>query len=176
MTSHRLCRSDGRLVRFRRVSAEERRGGNLRFDAIHAVTSPYTTEILERRLGAPPSAINTIPSAYFGGGHPNPICAKALCDRMLGPDAPDFGTTSGRDGDRNMILARGIYITPYDGLAALTANAHLVPGCRSGVAGGLRAIADSSRVGSRGAKTEARRRPAGNSLATCWTRKKICPK
>ncbi|WP_289042627.1 hypothetical protein [uncultured Aliiroseovarius sp.] len=43
-----------------------------------------------------------------------------------------------------MILARGVYITPYDGLAALTANAHLGPGYRSGAAGGLRAMPTSA--------------------------------
>ncbi|MCK8482686.1 alpha-D-glucose phosphate-specific phosphoglucomutase [Aliiroseovarius sp. S2029] len=130
-------------------------GFTLCFDAMHAVTGPYATEILERRLGAPAgSVINAIPSEDFGGGHPdpNPVWAKPLYDLMLGPDAPDFGAASDGDGDRNMILGRGIYVTPSDSLALLAANAHLVPGYRNGIAGVARSMptsAASDRVAAR---------------------------
>lgn len=117
-------------------------GFAMRFDAMHAVTGPYACEILERRLGAAPgTVVNAVPLADFGGGHPdpNPVWARDLVDLMMGPDAPDFGAASDGDGDRNMILGRGIYVTPSDSLAVLAANAHLAPG----YAGGIRGIARS---------------------------------
>jgi phosphoglucomutase len=62
---------------------------------------------------------------------------------MMGPDAPDFGAASDGDGDRNMILGRGIYVTPSDSLAILAANAHLAPGCAAGLAGIARSMPTS---------------------------------
>ncbi|PWE30711.1 alpha-D-glucose phosphate-specific phosphoglucomutase [Pararhodobacter marinus] len=117
-------------------------GFRIRFDAMHAITGPYATEILENRLGAPRgSVVNAVPSPDFGGGHPdpNPVWAKDLMDAMHGPDAPDFGAASDGDGDRNMIVGRGAYVTPSDSLAVLAANAHLAPG----YAGGLKGVARS---------------------------------
>src|SRR3546814_3928537 len=95
---------------------------------MHAVTGPYARAILEEALGAPAgSVVNATPLPDFGGGHPdpNPVYAKELVDLMMGATAPDFGAASDGDGDRNMILGRGIYVTPSDSLAVLTANAHL---------------------------------------------------
>ncbi|KGB80850.1 phosphoglucomutase [Rhodovulum sp. NI22] len=117
-------------------------GFTLRFDAMHAVTGPYATAILEEALGAPAgSVVNGTPSPDFGGGHPdpNPIWAKPLMDLMMGDSAPDFGAASDGDGDRNMIVGRGCYVTPSDSLAVLAANAHLAPG----YAGGLKGVARS---------------------------------
>ncbi len=117
-------------------------GFRLRFDAMHAITGPYAQEILERRLGAAPgSVVNAIPLPDFGGGHPdpNPVWAKELVAVMTAPDAPDFGAASDGDGDRNMIMGRGNYVTPSDSLAVIAANAHLVPG----YAGGLKGVARS---------------------------------
>lgn len=121
-------------------------GFTLRFDAMHAVTGPYATEILERRLGAPAGTVlNGTPSPDFGGGHPdpNPIWAKPLVDLVMGPDAPDFAAASDGDGDRNMILGRGLYVTPSDSLAVLAANAHLAPGYRDGLKGVARSMPTS---------------------------------
>ena len=117
-------------------------GFRLRFDAMHAITGPYAQEILERRLGAAPgSVVNAIPLPDFGGGHPdpNPVWARELVAVMTAPDAPDFGAASDGDGDRNMIMGRGNYVTPSDSLAVIAANAHLVPG----YAGGLKGVARS---------------------------------
>ena len=50
--------------------------------------------------------------------------------RMMGPDAPDFGAASDGDGDRNLIIGKGIFVTPSDSLAILAANAQLAPGYR----------------------------------------------
>ncbi len=112
------------------------------FDAMSAVTGPYAHEILENRLGAPAgTVINGTPLEDFGGHHPDPnlVHARDLVAVMEGPDAPDFGAASDGDGDRNMILGRGFYVTPSDSLAVLAANATLAPG----YAGGLKGIARS---------------------------------
>ena len=125
------------------------RGFTLRFDAMHAVTGPYAKAILEGTLGASPgSVLNGVPSPDFGGGHPdpNPIWAKPLVDMVMGPDAPDFAAASDGDGDRNMILGKGVYVTPSDSLAVLAANAHLVPGYAKGLAGVARSMPTSGAV------------------------------
>jgi phosphoglucomutase len=126
-------------------------GGRFRmcFDAMHAVTGPYAREILERRLGAPEGTVmNGTPLPDFGGGHPDPnlTYAPELVDMMFGADAPDFGAASDGDGDRNMILGRRFFVTPSDSLAVLAANATLVPGYRSGLAGVARSMPTSSAV------------------------------
>ncbi|WP_424943953.1 alpha-D-glucose phosphate-specific phosphoglucomutase [Aliiroseovarius crassostreae] len=121
-------------------------GFTLRFDAMHAVTGPYATKILVNRLGGPAdSVLNGVPSEDFGGGHPdpNPVWAKPLVDLVMGHDAPDFAAASDGDGDRNMILGRGIYVTPSDSLAILAANAHLAPGYASGIKGIARSMPTS---------------------------------
>lgn len=124
-------------------------GFRLRFDAMHAVTGPYAMDILERRLGAAPgSVINARPLPDFGQGHPdpNPTWAKALYDEAFAPDAPDLLAASDGDGDRNMILGRGVYVSPSDSLAVLVAQAHLTPGHAGGVRGVARSMPTSGAV------------------------------
>lgn len=124
-------------------------GFTIRFDAMHAVTGPYAQEIFLRRLGAPEGTVlNGKPSPDFGGGHPdpNPIWAKSLVDLVMGPDAPDFAAASDGDGDRNMILGKGICIAPSDSLAVLAANAHLAPAYKGGLAGVARSMPTSRAV------------------------------
>lgn len=124
-------------------------GFRMCFDAMHAVTGPYATEILERRLGAPPgTVINGTPLEDFGGGHPDPNLAHAreLVDTLYGAGGPDFGAASDGDGDRNMILGKRFFVTPSDSLAVLAANAHLVPGYRLGLAGVARSMPTSQAV------------------------------
>ncbi|TIQ93167.1 MAG: alpha-D-glucose phosphate-specific phosphoglucomutase, partial [Mesorhizobium sp.] len=121
-------------------------GFRMRFDAMHAVTGPYAKEILENRLGAPNgTARNFIPLPDFGGHHPDPnlVHAKHLYDEMMGPDAPDFGAASDGDGDRNLIIGKGIFVTPSDSVAMLAANAHLAPGYKAGLKGIARSMPTS---------------------------------
>jgi phosphoglucomutase len=118
----------------------------MRFDAMSAVTGPYAHAILEGRLGAPAgTVINGIPLPDFGGHHPdpNPVHAHELAAEMAGPDAPDFGAASDGDGDRNMIMGRGLFVTPSDSLAVLAANAHLAPGYADGLKGVARSMPTS---------------------------------
>lgn len=117
-------------------------GLTMAFDAMSAVTGPYATEILENRLGFAKGTVrNGTPLEDFGGHHPDPnlVHAHALYETMMAPDAPDFGAASDGDGDRNLIIGRGRFVTPSDSLAMLAANAHLAPG----YAGGLKGIARS---------------------------------
>jgi phosphoglucomutase len=121
-------------------------GFRIAMDSMSAVTGPYATEILERRLGAPAGTVrNGIPLPDFGGHHPDPnlVHAKALYDEMMGADAPDFGAASDGDGDRNLIIGKGIFVTPSDSLAMLAANAHLAPGYARGLAGIARSMPTS---------------------------------
>ncbi|MER9754822.1 alpha-D-glucose phosphate-specific phosphoglucomutase [Mesorhizobium sp. M0166] len=134
------------LFDFDALRALFKSGFRMRFDAMHAVTGPYAKEILENRLGAPNgTARNFIPLPDFGGHHPDPnlVHAKHLYDEMMGPDAPDFGAASDGDGDRNLIIGKGIFITPSDSLAMLAANAHLAPGYKAGLKGIARSMPTS---------------------------------
>jgi phosphoglucomutase len=119
---------------------------SMSFDAMHAVTGPYAVEIFERRLGARPGTVlNGVPLEDFGGGHPDPnlAYAKGLVDLMYGPGAPHLGAASDGDGDRNMILGRGFFVTPSDSLAVMAANAHRLPGYRQGIVGVARSMPTS---------------------------------
>ena len=112
------------------------------FDAMHAVTGPYAREILEGRLGFPAGTVrNGVPLEDFGGHHPDPnlVHAAELYDLMMSEGAPTIGAASDGDGDRNLIIGKGVFVTPSDSLAMLAANAHLVPA----YAGGIKGIARS---------------------------------
>ena len=115
-------------------------------DSLHAVTGSYAHAIFEQRLGAPAGTVqNGIPLEDFGGGHPDPnlVYAHDLVEILFGDNAPDFGAASDGDGDRNMILGRHFFVTPSDSLAILAANAKLVPGYSSGLAGVARSMPTS---------------------------------
>lgn len=135
------------LFDFDKIRALFASGFTMRFDAMHAVTGPYAKAILEGELGAPDgTVINGVPQEDFGGGHPdpNPVWAKTLMDLMMSDASPDFGAASDGDGDRNMVVARGTYITPSDSLAVLAANAHLAPGYKAGLKGVARSMPTSA--------------------------------
>lgn len=134
------------LFDFTAIRAMFAGGFRMRFDAMHAVTGPYAAEILETRLGAAKgTVINGTPLPDFGGGHPdpNPTWAKVLMDEMMGPDAPDFGAASDGDGDRNMIVGRGCYVSPSDSLAVLAEHATAAPGYAAGLKGVARSMPTS---------------------------------
>ena len=59
------------------------------FDAMHAVTGPYATQLFEQRLGAPSGTVrNGKPLEDFGGGHPDPnlTYAHELANLLLNSD------------------------------------------------------------------------------------------
>lgn len=137
------------LFDFDAISALFQGGFRMVFDAMHAVTGPYAHRLLEERLGAPKGTVlNGTPLPDFGGGHPdpNPIWAHELMGIMKGDDAPDFGAASDGDGDRNMIVGRGAYVTPSDSLALIAAQAHVAPGYSEGLSGVARSMPTSGAV------------------------------
>ena len=137
------------LFDFGAISDLFKSGFRMRFDAMHAITGPYATEILERRLGAPAGTVaNGTPSPDFGGGHPdpNPVWAKDLMAEMYGTTAPDFGAASDGDGDRNMIVGPHAYVSPSDSLAVLADLAHLAPAYADGLSGVARSMPTSAAV------------------------------
>ncbi|WP_054009121.1 alpha-D-glucose phosphate-specific phosphoglucomutase [Cypionkella psychrotolerans] len=135
------------LFDFSAIAAMFKGGFRMRMDSMCAVTGPYAVEILEKRLGAAAgTCINATPLPDFGGMHPdpNPTWAKALMDEMFGDNAPDFGAASDGDGDRNMVVGAGAYVSPSDSLAVLAANAHLAPGYKAGLKGVARSMPTSA--------------------------------
>ncbi|MGI6523736.1 MAG: alpha-D-glucose phosphate-specific phosphoglucomutase [Bdellovibrionota bacterium] len=120
------------------------------FDAMNAVTGPYAKHIFEDILKAPVGTVlHGTPLEDFGGLHPDPNLkyAAELVQRMYAPNAPDFGAASDGDGDRNLILGRGLFVTPGDSLAILVANAtRYIPGYRNGLAGVARSMPTSMAV------------------------------
>lgn len=135
------------LFDFDAIRAMIASGFKVTFDAMHAVTGPYAKEILVQRLGVDPQLVlNAEPLEDFGGHHPDPnlVHAKTLYDTMMGDDAPDFGAASDGDGDRNLIIGKGIFINPSDSLAMLAANAHLAPAYKTGLRGIARSMPTSA--------------------------------
>jgi phosphoglucomutase len=135
------------LFDFDAISDLFRSGFSMKFDAMHAVTGPYATRILEDMLGAASGTVqHGVPLPDFGGGHPDPnlVHAKPLFDLMMSPDGPDFGAASDGDGDRNLIVGRNRFVTPSDSLALLAANARKAPGYKKGLAGIARSMPTSA--------------------------------
>lgn len=121
-------------------------GFTMKFDGMGAITGPYAHRILEDILGfAKGTVMNGEPLPDFGGHHPDPnlVHAKELCDMLLVNKAYDFGAASDGDGDRNLIVGKGIYVTPSDSLAIIAANMHLTPGYKAGITGIARSMPTS---------------------------------
>ncbi len=135
------------LFDFDAIAAKIKSGFTLSFDAMSAITGPYAKRILEGALGAAPgSVVNAVPLPDFGGHHPDPnlVHAKELYDLMMSANAPDFGAASDGDGDRNLIIGKGQFVTPSDSVAMLAANAHLAKGYAMGLAGVARSMPTSA--------------------------------
>ncbi|MBN8832153.1 MAG: alpha-D-glucose phosphate-specific phosphoglucomutase [Sphingomonadales bacterium] len=135
------------LFDFDAIRAMAAGGFRMAFDAMSAVTGPYAHEIFEKRLGFAPGTVrNGTPLEDFGHHHPDPnlVHAKALYDLMMSADAPDFGAASDGDGDRNLIIGKGRFVTPSDSLAMLAANAHLAKGYKAGLKGIARSMPTSA--------------------------------
>ena len=138
-----------KLFDFERIRALLQSDFRVAFDAMHAVTGPYATRLLEELLGAPAGTVrNGIPLEDFGGGHPDPnlTYAHELAELLLEGTDYAFGAACDGDGDRNMILGRACFVNPSDSLAVLTANATLVPGYAEGLAGVARSMPTSAAV------------------------------
>ncbi len=135
-----------RLFDFDRIRDMFRSGFRFSFDAMGAVTGPYAKAIFERALGAPDGCVlNGVPLPDFGGHHPDPnlVHAAHLYEAAMRPDGPDLSAASDGDGDRNLIIGKGCFVSPSDSLAVIAANAHLAPGYAGGIAGVARSMPTS---------------------------------
>jgi phosphoglucomutase len=136
-----------KLFDFERIRALLQSDFRVALDAMHAVTGPYATRLLEELLGAPAGTVrNGIPLEDFGGGHPDPnlTYAHELAELLLEGTDYAFGAACDGDGDRNMVLGRACFVNPSDSLAVLTANATLAPGYAGGLAGVARSMPTSA--------------------------------
>ena len=134
------------LFDFDAISELFKSGFRMKFDGMGAITGPYGSRILEDLLGSGAGTVmNGIPLPDFGGHHPDPnlVHAKELVDLVMPGGGPEFGAASDGDGDRNLIIGRGMYVTPSDSLAIIAANAQLAPGYASGIAGVARSMPTS---------------------------------
>jgi phosphoglucomutase len=134
------------LFDFKAIRTLIKSGFTMKFDGMGAITGPYAQRILEDQLGfAKGTVINGEPLPDFGGHHPDPnlVHAKELCDLVLVNKAFDFGAASDGDGDRNLIVGKGVYVTPSDSLAIIAANMHLTPGYKGGIKGIARSMPTS---------------------------------
>jgi phosphoglucomutase len=134
------------LFDFDAIGALFKSGFSMKFDGMSAITGPYASRILEGMLEAKAGTVmNGTPLPDFGGHHPDPnlVHAKELVDLVMPPGGPDFGAASDGDGDRNLIIGRGMYVTPSDSLAIIAANATLAPGYAKGLAGVARSMPTS---------------------------------
>ncbi|KAG9069441.1 Phosphoglucomutase-2 [Linnemannia hyalina] len=117
------------------------------FDGMHGVTGPYGQRIFVEELGLPQkSVMNCKPSPDFGGGHPDPNLTYAhdLVERVEKENI-SFGAASDGDGDRNMIIGKGAFVTPSDSVAIIAAQADSIPYFRrTGVKGLARSMPTST--------------------------------
>ncbi len=121
-------------------------GFRMAFDALHGVTGPYARHILEERLGAPAGTVRRgDPRPDFGGLHPDPnlTWCRELVQEVVAEGRLDFAAACDGDGDRNMILGRGIFVSPCDSLAVLADRADDAPGYRGRVRGVARSMPTS---------------------------------
>jgi phosphoglucomutase len=135
------------LFDFDAIRALMKGGFRIAIDSMSAVTGPYAVEIFENRLGAPSGSVrNAVPLPDFGGLHPDPnlVHAIELYDDVMSTDGPDFGAASDGDGDRNMVVGKGMFVTPSDSLAIIAANAKLAPGYSTGITGIARSMPTSA--------------------------------
>lgn len=117
------------------------------FDAMSGVTGPYAQRIFVELLGGPAECVmRGEPLEDFGGGHPDPNLTYAAelvarCDPSQNAAAPDMGAASDGDGDRNMILGKGFFVTPSDSVAVIAAKAvEAIPYFKGGLKGVARSM------------------------------------
>lgn len=102
------------------------------FDAMSGVTGPYARRMFIEILGAPENCImRAEPLEDFGGGHPDPNLTYAAelvdrCNPEKNANAPNMGAASDGDGDRNMILGKGFFVSPSDSVAVIAAKCQSV--------------------------------------------------
>lgn len=128
-------------------------GRRVLVDAMHGAAGPVAKRLLCDELGANEgdTLYRCQPRPDFGGAHPDPnlkwatdlALAAGLDGRGQYVQSPkiDLGCALDGDGDRNMIVGAGCFVTPSDSLAVLASRAHKIKWFRE--RGGLKALARS---------------------------------
>nr|BAS69676.1 phosphoglucomutase [Entamoeba nuttalli] len=100
-------------------------------DGFNAVTGIYNKKVFCELLGLPESSLkNAVPMPDFGGKHPDPnlTYAAELVHAVIPEDSPyDIGFAFDGDGDRNLIVGRGAFVSPSDSLAILSTKYNDIP-------------------------------------------------
>ena len=100
-------------------------------DGFNAVTGIYNKKVFCDMLGlAEDSLRNATPMPDFGGKHPDPnlTYAAELVSAVIKEDSPyDIGFAFDGDGDRNLIVGRGAFVSPSDSLAILATKYNDIP-------------------------------------------------
>ncbi|KAL0212465.1 hypothetical protein RCL1_006091 [Eukaryota sp. TZLM3-RCL] len=122
------------------------------FDGLYGVSGPYASRIFSE-LGVPQENLwhcQALPD--FGAslgplyGHPDPslVWAKELVHSVIDQHSHDFGFASDGDGDRNLQLSRGQFISPCDLIALLVLYHKYIPQFGSGIPGAARSMPTSA--------------------------------
>eukprot|EP01071_Lankesteria_metandrocarpae_P013158 Lankesteria_metandrocarpae@DN674_c0_g1_i1.p1 len=125
------------------------------YDGMHGVAGPYAEALFCTELGADSSCLmNCVPKEDFGGGHPDPnlTYAKALVEKLgvldsskVNSDTPSFGAAGDGDNDRNMILGKGMFVTPSDSVALIADYGQVcIPYFKMGIKGLSRSLPTSA--------------------------------
>ncbi len=94
---------------------------NVAIDSLNAVTTIYTKELCKRLGISTNNIINGELKEDFGryAADPNPKDAKHAYDMLVKDKKFDFACVFDGDGDRAMVLGKGIFISPADSVALL---------------------------------------------------------
>ncbi|TIB98420.1 phosphoglucomutase [Wallemia mellicola] len=118
------------------------------FDGLSGVTGSYGQAIFLGELGLSKDSVqNAVPLPDFGGLHPDPNLTYAhdLVERVEKDDIT-FGAASDGDGDRNMIIGKGVFVTPSDSVAIIADWAHVIPYFKGGLKGLARSMPTSGAI------------------------------
>jgi len=100
-------------------------------DGFNAVTGIYNKKVFCELLGFSEDCLkNAVPMPDFNGKHPDPnlTYAAELVKAVIPEDSPyDIGFAFDGDGDRNLIVGRGAFVSPSDSLAILATKYQDIP-------------------------------------------------
>nr|BAN41070.1 phosphoglucomutase, putative [Entamoeba invadens] len=100
-------------------------------DSFNAVTGPYNKKVFCELLGLGEDSLkNPVSLPDFGGKHPDPnltYAAELVGEVMKDDSKYDVGFAFDGDGDRNLIVGRGAFVSPSDSLAILSTKYEYIP-------------------------------------------------
>lgn len=135
----------------------QRKDFKFTYDGMHGVAGPSAIRVLVEELGLNHDNLTrSEPKEDFGGCHPDPnlTYAPELVKTMhvftpneITDQTPDFGAATDGDGDRNMVLGKGFFVTPSDSVAIIAHYAkETIPYFKQGLKGLSRSMPTSRAV------------------------------